>query len=35
MKTLLVIALAAAVVGIIISAVILFELAIRRNNRVI
>ena len=35
MKTLLVIALAAAVVRIIISAVILFELAIRRNNRVI
>lgn len=35
MKTLLVIALAAAVVGIIISAAILFELAIRRNNRVI
>lgn len=35
MKTLLVIALAAAIVGIIISAVILFEFAIRRNNRVI
>ena len=35
MKTLLIIALAASIVGIIISAVILFELAIRRNNRVI
>ncbi len=34
MKTLLIIALAASIVGIIISAVILFELAIRRNNRV-
>ena len=34
MKSLLIIALAASIVGIIISAVILFELAIRRNNRV-